>query len=48
VPKQSMMEAVAADLRSIFHAEDLATAQTKLAAVIEKYSRSAPQLATWM
>lgn len=42
-----MNEAVAADTRSIFHAEDLATAQTKLAAAIEKYSRSAPQLATW-
>jgi transposase-like protein len=38
----------AADIRSIFNAEDLATAQTKLAAMIEKYSRSAPQLATWM
>jgi len=48
VPKQSMKESVAADLRSIFNAEDLATAQTKLAAAIEKYSRSAPQLATWM
>ena len=41
VPKQSMKESIAADLRSIFNAEDLATA-------IEKYSRSAPQLATWM
>lgn len=48
VPKQSMKESVAADIRSIFNAEDLATAQTKLAAAIEKYSRSAPQLATWM
>ena len=43
-----MKESVAADIRSIFSAEDLATTQTKLAAAIEKYSRSAPQLATWM
>jgi len=38
----------AADIRSVWKAEDLAPAQTKLAAMIEKYSGSAPQLAVWM
>lgn len=48
VPKQSMKEAVAADIRAIFNAEDLTAAQTKLEQAVEKYSHSAPQLAAWM
>jgi putative transposase len=48
VPRQNLKEQVAADLRAIFNAEDLPHAQAKLAATVEKYAASAPELARWM
>ena len=48
VPKQSMKKPVAADIRAIFNALDLAEAEDKLARTVEKYRKSAPELAAWM
>ncbi len=48
VPKQSMKEEVAADIRAIFHAGSLAEAEQKLAKAIQKYRKSAPELSDWM
>lgn len=48
VPKQDMKEAVANDIRHIFHSGSADLAHQKLAAVIAKYSASAPHLASWM
>ena len=48
VPKADLRESVAHDLRSIFNAADLAEAQRRLKAVVEKYKESAPKLADWL
>ena len=48
VPKQSMKETVAADIRAVFHAPSLVEAEQKLLKVVEKYRKSAPELSTWM
>lgn len=48
VPKVNMREPVAADIRSIFNSESLAHAEDKLANLVEKYSKSAPELSRWM
>jgi transposase-like protein len=48
VPKAHMREEVAADLRTIFHASDLAEARRRLQSVAQKYRASAPQLAEWI
>lgn len=48
VPKQSMKEEVAADIRSIFNAADLTEAEQKLAKAVTKYCKRAPELSTWM
>jgi putative transposase len=48
VPKVHMREEVAADIRTIFHASDLAEAQRRLQSVAQKYRESAPQLAEWI
>ncbi len=48
VPKQSMKKPVAADIRAIFNAPTLAEAESKLAKTVEKYRKSAPELAAWM
>lgn len=48
VPKLDMRQSVAADIRSIFNADSLSHAQERLAFLIEKYSKSAPQLSAWM
>jgi transposase-like protein len=48
VPKVDMRESVAADIRSVFNAESLAHAQDKLDSLVEKYSKSAPELSRWM
>ena len=48
VPKQEMKTSVAADIRSVFNSESLACATQKLAAIVEKYSTTAPKLAAWM
>lgn len=48
VPRQSMRKEVAADIRAMFNAPDKKTAEQYLQAAIQKYSRSAPRLSTWM
>jgi len=48
VPKQSMKEEVAADLRAIFHTASLAEAEQKLAKAVQKYRKSAPELSAWI
>jgi putative transposase len=48
VPKVSMRSRVAEDLRDIFNAKDLPSAEERLQKCVEKYSKSAPQLADWI
>ena len=48
VPKKSMQEDVARDIRTIFDAPDREKADTYLKDVIEKYAHSAPKLADWL
>jgi putative transposase len=48
VPRQGLRASVAADIRTIFNAPDQVTAATYLAHTIQKYSKSAPKLATWL
>jgi putative transposase len=48
VPKVSMQSQVAEDLRDIFNAKDLLSAEERLQKCVEKYSKSAPQLAEWI
>jgi len=48
VPKVSMRTKVADDIREIFNARDLQTAQEYLKHCIEKYNESAPKLAGWL
>jgi putative transposase len=47
VPKQSMRESVAEDLRSVLHAKDLAMATEELKRFSLKYEASAPKLVAW-
>ena len=48
VPKVSMRNQVAEDLRDIFNAKDLLNAEERLQKCVEKYSKYAPQLAEWI
>jgi transposase-like protein len=48
VPKQSMKEEVAADIRAMFNASDRKSAEELLQAAIQKYAVSAPRLSAWM
>jgi len=48
VPKVSMRTGVAEDMRDIFNSKNLASAEERLHKCIEKYSKSAPQLAEWI
>ena len=48
VPKVSMRQQVADDIRYIFNARNRAEAETRLNEIVEKYSQSAPDLARWM
>ncbi len=48
VPRLDMREKVAADIRSIFLAQDRHAAERRLAEVVADYSKSAPKLAAWM
>jgi len=48
VPKVSMRGQVADDLRDIFNAKDLPSAEGRLQKCVEKYSKSSPQLADWI
>ena len=48
VPKVSMRSEVAADLRAIFDASDLPSAERLLQQTVQKYQSSAPRLAEWI
>jgi len=48
VPKVSMRSCVAADIRDIFNAKDMTSAEQRLQSCIVKYSESAPQLSEWI
>ena len=48
VPKVSMRSEVAADLRAIFDASDLPSAERLLQKTVQKYQSSAPKLAEWI
>jgi putative transposase len=48
VPKLSMRSQVAEDLRDIFNAKDRTCAEERLQKCVEKYGRTAPQLADWI
>ena len=48
VPRKAMQREVAQELRKIFHAPDLATAQTWLNEMVEKYQSQSPRLADWL
>lgn len=48
VPRIDQREEVASDIRKIFNADSLATAQAILRSTVEKYQKSAPKLAAWM
>ena len=48
VPRKDLLTDVAADLRMIFDAPDRATAETYLARIVEKYSKTASRLSEWL
>lgn len=48
VPKVSMRQQVADDIRYIFNARNRAEADTRLNEIVEKYSTAAPDLARWI
>lgn len=48
VPKDSLKAEVAATIRAIFNAPDLASARTLLQAAVVRYKTNAPKLAAWM
>jgi len=48
VPKVSMRGQVAEDLRDVFNAKDRRSAEERLEGCVEKYAKSAPELASWM
>ena len=48
VPRKAMQREVAQDLRNIFHAPDLATAQTWLNEMVAKYQSRSARLADWL
>ncbi|RMF62920.1 MAG: IS256 family transposase [Bacteroidetes bacterium] len=48
VPRRSLREAVAADIRAIFNAASRPAAEALLAQTVTKYAESAPRLAEWL
>jgi putative transposase len=48
VPRKAMQREVAQDLRNIFHAPDLVTAQTWFNEMVKKYQSQTPRLADWL
>ncbi len=48
VPKVEMKQDVASDIRRVFNSQDLAHAEMELKKLVEKYQKSAPELAAWM
>jgi len=48
VPRKELQATVAAEIRTIFHAPDRATAEAYLAKLVQKYAQTAPRLADWL
>lgn len=48
VPKVDMREPVAADIRTIFHADSMPLADERLRVLVNKYAKSAPRYSEWM
>jgi len=48
VPRLDMRAGVAADIRSIFNCQDIASAQARLKSLVAAYAKSAPKLSAWM
>jgi transposase-like protein len=48
VPRQSMKQEVAADIRAIFNAADRAQAEAQLRKTVDKYAQIASKLADWL
>lgn len=48
IPRVSMREEVASDIRTILNAPDITEAERYLNITVEKYSQSAPRLSEWM
>lgn len=48
VPRKEMLAEVAADIRQVFNAPDLPTAEAYLKQIVQKYTPSASRLADWM
>ena len=48
VPRKDMLKEVAADIRTIFNAPDRSTAEIYVAKIVQKYEKSASQLADWL
>jgi transposase-like protein len=48
VPRKEMLAEVAADIRRIFNAPDLSTAEAYLKQMVQKYALNASRLADWM
>ena len=48
VPQKAMAVEVAETIRDVFNAPDLAQAEQRLQAAVERYGESAPNLAAWM
>jgi putative transposase len=48
VPRQSMKQEVAADIRAIFNAADRAQAEAQLCKTVDKYAQIASKLADWL
>jgi transposase-like protein len=48
VPRRTMKSEVAADIRAVFNARDLREAKELLHEVVQKYDKTAPELAKWM
>lgn len=47
-PKLDMREPIAADIRAVYNSATLAHAEETLEQLVEKYSKSAPELSAWM
>jgi transposase-like protein len=48
VPRKDMLKEVAADIRTVFNAPDRSTAEIYLTKIVQKYEKSASQLADWL
>src|SRR5262249_40231972 len=48
VPKEELKREVIADVQSVLDSPDLPAAEERLKRVVQKYEKSAPQLAVWL